>query len=537
MRHPIDFSTYDRLTVERVTNTSIGPFDQLTVISQRAINDQLALMWKSPQSILRKIEVRPRPELTDYYFVADLNPPTVKLLTGSNKQQVVFYINIQSGTVGYYEGVGPEATPKKAQLGESTIAFRVNLAFDQLAANGVPENIQKALKKPGDYTVQQLLFDFTTAELIPKLNGVDKNESDFTISQEAQDPFYSLVQDYLGVLQKKDPSGNPAEHSILHYAVTAKNSRAFTAAPTCAPTDLNFQNLPFVIYDSDRTSETPVLEGKNAMLVYLQMTNGHKMPNSLLEPTANWVMPPYDKTSESYDSTVCLSKAIFLDGFLLPRLASFNRDSTWVVDEAWWKAENAGFSTRYNISGHVGLTSKDLEDPFFQDYQWKLTSQENGTRNYEYKKTHRKDNDEGLWRVYQEGRTSNSLKVPEGFDEYSTCAMTLSGSTEVETYLHLDGIGDIGKATGKVKCTWEAYLVLDGVDDGVLKIKVESPKVNVTTDNDTSFAYPHILDDTVTRCSNMFKDSNFYDIKAGLEGLFGHSWAFVFSQVLDFYID
>lgn len=73
-------------------------------------------------------------------------------------------------------------------------------------------------------------------------------------------------------------------------------------------------------------------------------------------------MPPFDETSESYDGTVCLSKATFLDGFLLPRLARFNSDSTWVVDEAWWKSENAGFSTKYNVYGHLGLTAKDLED-------------------------------------------------------------------------------------------------------------------------------------------------------------------------------
>ncbi|KIO21508.1 hypothetical protein M407DRAFT_28900 [Tulasnella calospora MUT 4182] len=537
MTQTLDRATYDKLAGERITKTNIGAFDQLTIVSQRAINGQLAHMWKNPKSILRKIDARPRPKLTDYYFTADLNPPTVKLLTGPNKQQVIFYINIKSGTVGYYEGVGPEAEPRTATLGLSRLALRVNLAFDQLDANGVPESVKKALKKVDDYSVKQLLFDFTTADLIPKLNGVDKNESDFKIAPEAETSFYALLEDYLNALRKKDPSGNPAEHSILHYVATAKNAQVFTAAPTCAPTDLNFQSLPFVIVEGDKTGQTGVLEGKNNMLVYLQMTNGHGMPNALLEPTANWVMPPFDETSESYDGTVCLSKATFLDGFLLPRLARFNSDSTWVVDEAWWKSENAGFSTKYNVYGHLGLTAKDLEDDHFRDYQWKLASQENGKRTYEYKRSHRKDDNDGLWRVYQEGRTTNSLTIPEGLDSSSKSVMKLSGTTEVETYLHLDGIGEIGKTTCWVKCVWEASLVLDGVDDGALKITINDPKTTITTTVDKSFAYPSILDATEARCKKMFETSNFHDIKAGLEALFGGSWSFVFSQGRDFYID
>lgn len=114
-------------------------------------------------------------------------------------------------------------------------------------------------------------------------------------------------------------------------------------------------------------------------------------------------MPPFDETSESYDGTVCLSKATFLDGLLLPRLAHLNSESTWVVDEAWWKAKDGGFTNEYLVYGHLGLTAKDKENDHFKDYQWKLASQENGKRKYEYKKTHRIDDDHGLWRVYQEG--------------------------------------------------------------------------------------------------------------------------------------
>ncbi|KAG8946296.1 hypothetical protein FRC04_011926 [Tulasnella sp. 424] len=540
MTQTLDKATYDRLTTERITNTNIGAFDQLTIVSQRAINGQLAHMWKNPKSILRKIEVRPRPKLTEYYFVADLDPPTVKLLTGPNKQQVIFYINIKSGTVGYYEGVGPEAEPKTEKLGTSRLALRVNMALDQLKENGVPEHIQKALKKVDDYSVKQLLFDFTTADLIPKLNGVDKNESEFNISKEAETSFYALLGDYLDILRKKDPSGNPGEHSILHYVATAKNAQVYTAAPTCAPTDLNFQNLPFVIVDSDRTGTTDVLEGKNNMLVYLQMTNDNKMPNALLEPSANWVMPPFDQTSESYDGTVCLSKATFLDGFLLPKLALLNSESTWVVSEARGTAEFIALLPvpliTYEMRGHLGLTKEDEQNFRFKDYQWKPSSSGDGTIRYEYKHTNRMEQPDQ--RVYQQGKTTNSLTVPEGLDSSGKSVIKISGTTEVESFLHLLGaVGEIGKTTCWVTCAWEASLILDGVDDGGLKITVDELKPKTTTKNDTSFLYPDILKDIEEQCKRLFENSNLNHIKASLEGLFADSWSFVFSQGRDFYID
>ncbi|KAG8924304.1 hypothetical protein FRC01_011680, partial [Tulasnella sp. 417] len=121
--------------------------------------------------------------------------------------------------------------------------------------------------------------------LIPKLNRVDNNESEFDTPKDAEITFYHLLGDYLDILRQKDPSGNPAQHSILHYVVTAKNAQVLLQLLHAPPTDLNFQNLPFFIEDTDRTSATSVLSGMNSTLVYLQKTDGRKLPKSLLEPS------------------------------------------------------------------------------------------------------------------------------------------------------------------------------------------------------------------------------------------------------------
>lgn len=57
----------------------------------------------------------------------------------------------------------------KEKIGPSRLALRVNMAFDQLATSDVPKNIKDALVNVNDYSVGQLLFDFTSCVLSDKL--------------------------------------------------------------------------------------------------------------------------------------------------------------------------------------------------------------------------------------------------------------------------------------------------------------------------------------------------------------------------------
>ncbi|KAG8922026.1 hypothetical protein FRC01_014586 [Tulasnella sp. 417] len=108
----------------------------------------------------------------------------------------------------------------------------------------------------------------------------------------------------------------------------------------------------------------------------------------------------------------------------------------------------------------------------------------------------------------------------------------------VEAYVHLDGIGDIGKARSIVTCIWSASLILDGVEHGSLKTTVELPKEPIIrTDEELSSPYPDIMKDIMVRIRGGFKYSDFADLKANLEGLFSGTWAFVFAQGRDFFLD
>jgi hypothetical protein len=111
------------------------------------------------------------------------------------------------------------------------------------------------------------------------------------------------------------------------------------AMRTIPPTEITFQNLPFVTSDTDNGKPSD-----DNMLVYLQMTGNtplsrELLPISMRKPyifvqnldlteashlKANWVVPTPNDT-DRYDGTVVLSREIFLEGWLLPRLAEFNR--------------------------------------------------------------------------------------------------------------------------------------------------------------------------------------------------------------------
>lgn len=122
---------------------------------------------------------------------------------------------------------------------------------------------------------------------------------------------------------------------------------------------------------------------------------------------ANWVIPPYDKKSPAYDGTVCLSKAIFLDGWLLPKLTGFNTQTQWVTTSAWWKENSNPFKTPYwGLDGHVGINIYDVQqDPALKDVNWVVDNDKpvTGLRKYMYERHSNKEDDDGAWRVYMKG--------------------------------------------------------------------------------------------------------------------------------------
>jgi hypothetical protein len=124
----------------------------------------------------------------------------------------------------------------------------------------------------------------------------------------------------------------------------------------------------------------------------------------------NWVVPASDET-DRYDGTVVLSRENFLEGWLLPRLAELNKQSTYVVTDAWWKSTGSGLTTEYRLNGHLGRNDATTDELLFRPVTKNKVDQsvlsglapDTPGQWYQYKFDSSKDDDEGLWRVWHAG--------------------------------------------------------------------------------------------------------------------------------------
>lgn len=79
---------YNKLNEERISSTKIYAYDQITAISQKAINKQLANMYKANKT-LKKISATLADD--DYAgLFADLDPPEIELQLGTDSTSIAF---------------------------------------------------------------------------------------------------------------------------------------------------------------------------------------------------------------------------------------------------------------------------------------------------------------------------------------------------------------------------------------------------------------------------------------------------------------
>lgn len=98
---------------------------------------------------------------------------------------------------------------------------------------------------------------------------------------------------------------------------------------------------------------------------------------------------------------MCLSRAVFLDGWLIPKLKIFNEATTWIVDEAYWK-DNVLTTTR-KLEGHLGITEADRKNkPKCPKPDWQVVKNDYIGQVYKYTGTSKEEDNDGLWKVYQE---------------------------------------------------------------------------------------------------------------------------------------
>ncbi|KAF7974333.1 hypothetical protein HWV62_12386 [Athelia sp. TMB] len=448
---------------------------------------------------------------------AKLDPSTVELLLGTDeKQTVLFTLKIK-------------VLEKSATIKDWRVVSRVRLNLLDLDPDKVPQFVRDTLTNPNDYSIRQLLVDFTTADI---------STYDQTLSViddvDAKEDFHKHIKKYWEGLKAKDHG----THSTIHYLPTLKKPEDYIA-PSIVPVSLNFQNFPFVRSSMATQGEK---NNDNNMLIYLQMVSVAAMDNEHVQtndasqkakardfppdllpfPKANWVVPSIPR----YDGTVCLSKATFLDRWLLRRLAQFNNTTTWysVIDDDPSKSP-----APFNLDkGHFGPPG--YENATGTPWTYDAAKSNSSVLKYTYTRTDvfTTKNKGGLKFAQQKVNVWNYLEIPVGLDA--------NGESVIKTIDRFD---------------WTAELVLrneaHGTENG--KLKIESRNVQAKAD-DGEQGYSWAGEDVKRQLvgvlegvrANIYKQeaelaNTMTHLKGDVDKLFGSSWEFIFGGRDDFYID
>ncbi|KAG9086872.1 hypothetical protein FS749_003313 [Ceratobasidium sp. UAMH 11750] len=159
--------------------------------------------------------------------------------------------------------------------------------------------------------------------------------------------------------------------SILGYSVETPNPQSvYPSAPTLVPTSMAHQNYPYLA----TRLQAPVSDlygpnrdiANNNMFLYLEMTGNKPLPTVALNSHANWVVNEPGQTPK--DGTLAIAKLYFFDRYLLPRLATINRDTALRAINA----DNDGYDlVQIEFHFELGKLFDKQSDPSLD--QWKST--------------------------------------------------------------------------------------------------------------------------------------------------------------------
>lgn len=169
-------------------------------------------------------------------------------------------------------------------------------------------------------------------------------------------------------------------------------------------------------------------------------------------------MPPLDKVAGvKYDGMLCLSRGVFVENWLLPRLEELNRESTWIVDNAWHHKPRLT-APEYGINGHQGAKPEDLKNNP-TGLRWPRDANEPSTLvyryyNYSHKSTPEENKFHRLYQTCEQGpyliiltlaqahppaTTENKVRITagSGFGENDKPTIKISGKTVVQSFVRV----------------------------------------------------------------------------------------------------
>ncbi|KAF5963692.1 hypothetical protein FCOIX_13749 [Fusarium coicis] len=349
-------------------------YDQVIALSQGNINETLELHFMRNERLQEFKAMFPT-----YGLKGKLSSPSVHLIDKENADQAIFYLNFESGTYYYFEQPSGKAefdedgfplpvgqpTRVKVDVSGWSLAFFVDFSFKRMAT--VPDKIRNAIELPGSYSVNQLLIDFGTPEI---LNIAWDHCNTPGVPETQKATCRAEIRMFLGthlesVLLKEN------DHNILGYTVkvdapsdgkTAEQRLKDVSekAPHFPPTSVRLQTIN---YRPDGKEVQDGGEGSdhNAFLL-TEMTQFRKMPNQHLQWSGDWFYG-------GIGGTLAMSRGIFLDQYLAEKL-------------------QPAISGPWRMANHIGNTCTEFDDytlkfQFRGDKEWILKRPQDASLNME----------------------------------------------------------------------------------------------------------------------------------------------------------
>lgn len=233
---------------------------------------------------------------------------SVRVLVPGSVGKVVFVVAFASGTMDYVDITSDDPAAASCEVAGLRIGFLVDLARAGVAESdydALPDPVRKradSLTK-GAFTIERLFLDLENADLA----AYDKTATQFppAMPSSAVAAFQTYLSTYLERIRK-------ADGHVLGYAITAPDWKDPT--PSFPP-----HSIDFVTNEYRDGTDKPQNRAMDTVQ-YLMMTGAAKLPSNL-KPWWGNLIQPADGVDNAHYGTVAMAKALFVDGYLLPRLA------------------------------------------------------------------------------------------------------------------------------------------------------------------------------------------------------------------------
>ncbi|KAL8808951.1 MAG: hypothetical protein Q9200_003857 [Gallowayella weberi] len=468
----------------RISGATTGQFDQVTAVSQTMINDQLQTLMDNVTD-LKIFDVEPTTWDKSTLTMEDalLKPCSVVIPVEQNDFSTVeFYINFDSGTMKYDVKADTRrklpAVHEEYPLAGWVVCFNVKMGLANVDPEELPR-IKEQINVAGDYSIQRLFFDFTTADIA---NFLESKSKFFTstgpiaykdLPKSLQPAFSLVLNKWVEVLQDQ------VIDICYHGTAPDKSSIVNPIAPSFPPEDVLFQTYPFKNPNGAAISEAD--KSMNALL-YLETCIKPVPTNTLLNWTGNFITNG-DDGKANVNGSMFISRKLFFERFLLPLLKEFNLRSQITPTSAKNWIDGLMFKFQWGFMSGWDPAHTSVSDSY---YDW-TSNIPNRKFTWSKTKADAKDNagSTGFMRsrLTVKGDTTNELSWEAGGHE-----LTLKVKSHYRQETWNEQIGITNDTHVDVNVGFTMLLVFQSISKGVLQINTYYPLANGQSRYNTKFS-------------------------------------------------